>query len=1084
METQALADVLHFVRCLASDSQVDQHSDGQLLQQFITWRDEPAFAALLQRHGPLVLTVCRQVLGDEHDAEDAFQATFLVLARKAASIHKQVSLAAWLHRVAVNLARTARHSNARRRAHERQATLMSQSSQMDPAPVQDWQPLVHEEVDRLPQKYRLPIVLCYFEGNTHQQAARELGWPLGTIKGRLARARALLHSRLARRGLTLSVGGLAAALTQSATPGQVPPALLGHTLRVAVSFAAGGTVPAGAISAQALALTKGALHTMTVTKLLALLVLLGTIGVVGFAAALGPGPGRRAKPEDHLSILTGRPAPPRGKAAVDFGPKDARNVIEKDGIRFEFLIPERDWTIPKDAKGSATQVHLGLRITNRTQKPLRFSGFATLAPEMLGPYGQPLKRIRGSDGTYVRKEVDCPLLKPGESLTFSSKAMLTWRNGKLEFGSEGVLWGGFWYFVDLQPGRYRIRLRYANSSDEFMLSMGQPPVVLQNVWNGEIETPFVEVNLKPPVPVAKAVNPRLKLGVIAPTKALAIGDEIKLEVVLSAEDDQTYEFQLGAFPQAFGIYLRGPKGVIQPDKVLPQNWMHQEHGPATNIRVSKGKPYRTTVKLSDYFPVVDVAQFKPGTYQVNVKFYDVGLKMPGPIDSRPVRFKLVPKKLEGTQKQRDEARKRLEDAVKEDLKQLQGTWHMVACEEGGKPFAPEQVNPLDYLTFSETTFYFKSGQRGLKGTFTIDPSKNPKWMDQTTSNGLVFKGHYELMGDVLRVYLGAPGGNRPTELKSKEGEKLWLRTYERVKAKGVGHAREVYGVALSADGKQLVTGSGDTTAILWDTTTAKQLQTFQGHTQWVFRVAVSADGKKVATGSHDKTAILWDAATGKKLQTFQGHTAEVSSVVLSVDGKHVLTASWDHTAILWEAATGKKVQILQGRFGIVTSVALSSDGKHVVTGSMDKTAILWDAAAGKQLQIFRGHRGGVFCVALSADGQQLVTGSEDRTAILWDVATNQQRHVLVGGHTGDIVGVALSADGKRMVTGSEDKTAILWDTVTGKLLQTFHGHTGEVSSVALSADGKQVATGSYDKSAILWDAATGKQLQVFDGKTK
>jgi hypothetical protein len=145
---------------------------------------------------------------------------------------------------------------------------------------------------------------------------------------------------------------------------------------------------------------------------------------------------------------------------------------------------------------------------------------------------------------------------------------------------------------------------------------------------------------------AAAAEPRLKLEVVGPAKAPAIGEEIKLEVVLSTDGDQTYEFQLGAFPQAFGIYLLGPWGALQPDpaKVLPQNWMHQEHGPAARIRVAMGKPYRTTVKLSDYFQVADAAQFKPGAYQVNVKFYDIGLKMSAPIDSGAVRFELAPKK--------------------------------------------------------------------------------------------------------------------------------------------------------------------------------------------------------------------------------------------------------------------------------------------------------------------------------------------------------------------------------------------------------------------------------------------------------
>src|SRR5262249_7924303 len=156
------------------------------------------------------------LLGDPHAAEDAFQATFLVLAKKAASLHRHEGLTAWLHRVALNIARTAVADTARRRTHERQAALLTQPTNADDVALADWQALLHGEVGGLPEKYRLPVVLCYFEGKTHGEAARQLGWPLGTIKGRLARARDLLRPRLARRGLALATATLAVTVTQGA----------------------------------------------------------------------------------------------------------------------------------------------------------------------------------------------------------------------------------------------------------------------------------------------------------------------------------------------------------------------------------------------------------------------------------------------------------------------------------------------------------------------------------------------------------------------------------------------------------------------------------------------------------------------------------------------------------------------------------------------------------------------------------------------------------------------------------------------------------------------------------------------------
>jgi RNA polymerase sigma factor (sigma-70 family) len=294
MTSTPVAGVVRYIGLLAGAEGAGDQSDQELLQRFVARRrDESAFAALLGRHGSLVHGVCRRVLGDEQDAEDAFQAVFLVLARKAASICKQASLAAWLHRVALNVSRTAKTGTARRQAHERQAALMAQTSPAEDEGC-DWLPLLHEEVDRLPEKYRVPLVLCYFQGKTHDEAALQLGWPLGTVKGRLARARDLLRTRLGRRGLTLSTGALATALSQSAALAEIPVVLLCTTLKAALAFAAGGAIPGGAVSADAQALARGVLETMAATKLVHTFVLLLAVGVAGLGAALGLSLSQRA----------------------------------------------------------------------------------------------------------------------------------------------------------------------------------------------------------------------------------------------------------------------------------------------------------------------------------------------------------------------------------------------------------------------------------------------------------------------------------------------------------------------------------------------------------------------------------------------------------------------------------------------------------------------------------------------------------------------------------------------------------------------------------------------------------------------
>jgi RNA polymerase sigma factor (sigma-70 family) len=180
-------------------------TERQLLDRFVTANDPEAFRALVERHGPMVLAVCRTVLREPHDVEDAFQNTFLALARRAAMIKHSETVAPWLHRVALRGAKKARYRASQRRARER--TCIDSGSErhsrlFDPSFI----PLLREEVSRLPESYRMPVMLCYLEGKTNQEAAAQLNCPIGTIKGRLARARQTLRDRLSRRGLDADSG--------------------------------------------------------------------------------------------------------------------------------------------------------------------------------------------------------------------------------------------------------------------------------------------------------------------------------------------------------------------------------------------------------------------------------------------------------------------------------------------------------------------------------------------------------------------------------------------------------------------------------------------------------------------------------------------------------------------------------------------------------------------------------------------------------------------------------------------------------------------------------------------------------------
>jgi RNA polymerase sigma factor (sigma-70 family) len=229
-------------------------TDGQLLERFLTEHDELAFADLVRRHGGMVLGVCRQILRDGHDAEDAFQATFLVLVRNARTIRNHDSLGSWLYGVAQRTALRAK-TQARRRAHVGQGEAMAASEPEYERDNEELRPLIHEEVGRLPDKYRAPVVLCYFEGQSHEKAAEQLDWPVGTVKGRLARAREMLQSRLSRRGIALSLG-LVAFLRSTEASAAVPETLVESTIKAAVRLAP--SVELGATSARSRLAGKGA----------------------------------------------------------------------------------------------------------------------------------------------------------------------------------------------------------------------------------------------------------------------------------------------------------------------------------------------------------------------------------------------------------------------------------------------------------------------------------------------------------------------------------------------------------------------------------------------------------------------------------------------------------------------------------------------------------------------------------------------------------------------------------------------------------------------------------------------------------
>jgi RNA polymerase sigma factor (sigma-70 family) len=282
MQTAQLGTVLRHIRKLAVAPGTSELSDPQLLERFAAHQAKDAFAALMQRHGQLVWSVCRHVLRHDHDAEDAFQATFLVLARDAAAIRKQEALASWLHGTAYRIARQARRDAAIRRTHESRGKSMPQEKPFPETVLREALAILDEEVQHLSARQRAVFVLCALEGKSLAEAAQQLGWKQGTVSGTLARARRQLGQRLTRRGVTLSAALGALALGRQ-TAAASPPAALAHsTTQAALLYAAGQTATVALASPAAAALAEGVTKTMFLTtKLKVATVLLLLVGVAG-----------------------------------------------------------------------------------------------------------------------------------------------------------------------------------------------------------------------------------------------------------------------------------------------------------------------------------------------------------------------------------------------------------------------------------------------------------------------------------------------------------------------------------------------------------------------------------------------------------------------------------------------------------------------------------------------------------------------------------------------------------------------------------------------------------------------------------
>jgi WD40 repeat protein len=303
-----------------------------------------------------------------------------------------------------------------------------------------------------------------------------------------------------------------------------------------------------------------------------------------------------------------------------------------------------------------------------------------------------------------------------------------------------------------------------------------------------------------------------------------------------------------------------------------------------------------------------------------------------------------------------------------------------------------------------------------------------------------------------------------------------------------GHSGAINAVAVSADGRHVISASEDKTLKVWDLSTGWELRALVGHSSWVLGVAVTPDGQQAVSASHDNTLKVWNLESGSDLGTLVGHSDPVNDVAVTPDGLRAISASDDNTLKVWDLDTGGQLCTLVGHAGGVNAVVLTPDGRRAISASKDKTLKIWDLETGKELRTLSGHSASVKDAALTNDGRYAISASEDKTIKVWDLESGTELRTLAG-LSGAVRCVALSADGRRALSASSDaaldalmdRTLQVWNLNSGSQLRTLVGHSAPIQDVAFTPDDRLVVSASVDNTLKVWDLQSANEMAPLPG---
>ncbi len=298
----------------------------------------------------------------------------------------------------------------------------------------------------------------------------------------------------------------------------------------------------------------------------------------------------------------------------------------------------------------------------------------------------------------------------------------------------------------------------------------------------------------------------------------------------------------------------------------------------------------------------------------------------------------------------------------------------------------------------------------------------------------------------------------------------------------IGHEKSVEAVAITPDGKKVVSASTDYSLKVWDIESGIEIWNLIGHTLGVKAVSITPKGEKAVSASDDCTLKVWDLCSGKEVWTLKGHTRGVKAIAITPDNEEVVSATEDGTLKVWDFNSGKEIWTLKGDIYGILAVAITPDGKKAVTPSRDSKIMIWDLEKRKEIGIFTGHSSRVQAVAITPDGEKVVSASYDKTIKIWDLEKGKEIGTLTG-HTGRVQTIVITPDGKKVVSASYDGTLRLWDLISVQEKVVHAIHLFRLATVAITSDKKRVVSEVNGHTLKIWDLESGKELWTLTGST-